>query len=221
MASSRWFFFGWPALLRAGAVSAGVLLLAGCSGAPAAEPSPPGPSASSPASSSPSPTPTAAASPKYRPADAKGPAQNVPLPVKPPLADEKSKQGLEAFARYWYSVFGYAYESGDFVPLADITGANCAPCNRAKSVVESWYSKGGWTAGGRFDVAGAQSRFAETSAGGYQVIVQTRQHALLYYRHNGTLDESNPQSEYITDIMVAQYSTGRWHAELVEHVRGG
>jgi hypothetical protein len=41
----------------------------------------------------------------YKPADAKGRAQNVPVPVKPALADKNTKEGLEAFTKYWYELW--------------------------------------------------------------------------------------------------------------------
>ncbi|WP_354178499.1 DUF6318 family protein [Arthrobacter sp. UYP6] len=117
---------------------AAVLVLGGCSGS-GAEPdaeaaeqkvtssaSPSGSASPSEAATptvTPTPTPTAAA---YKPATAEGPAENVPLPVMPELAKEKSKEGLEAFAEYWYSLINYGYETGDPEPLREITGSDCS-----------------------------------------------------------------------------------------------
>ncbi|MFP5313120.1 MAG: DUF6318 family protein, partial [Actinomycetes bacterium] len=66
------------------------------------------------ASATPTPTPSAV----YKPADATGPAQNVPVPVLPEVAKTETKEGLEAFAKYWYELLSYGYESGDTKPLS-------------------------------------------------------------------------------------------------------
>ncbi|MFJ4227111.1 DUF6318 family protein, partial [Paenarthrobacter nicotinovorans] len=80
---------------------AAAVLLSGCQGG-----SGPSASASGPSTTTTSPTvsvsvPAASATPSstgaYKPADAKGKAENVPVPVMPELAKENSKAGLEAF----------------------------------------------------------------------------------------------------------------------------
>jgi hypothetical protein len=92
-------------------VAVSVLALSGCSGGgePQAGPTAtavasPAASGSGSASATPSATPTPKPTPVYKPADAKGRAQNVPVPVKPALADKNTKEGLEAFAKYWFSL---------------------------------------------------------------------------------------------------------------------
>ncbi|WP_416430255.1 DUF6318 family protein [Paenarthrobacter nicotinovorans] len=60
----------------------------------------------------------------YKPADAKGKAENVPVPVMPELAKENSKAGLEAFIGYWYATYSYATETGDLGPWVEITGTS-------------------------------------------------------------------------------------------------
>ncbi len=87
-----------------------IVLLSGCQGgsAPSASPSETSSTTASPTLSVSAPAvsatgiPTAAA--VYKPADATGKAQNVPVPVMPELAKENSKAGLEAFIGYWYAV---------------------------------------------------------------------------------------------------------------------
>src|SRR6478736_5308400 len=93
---------------------------------PGATPSSGSPATSSSASPTPTPTPTAS----YKPADASGRAQNVPVPVLPEAAKAETKEGLEAFARYWYSALSYAYETGDMGPLDSVSAPTCASCAR-------------------------------------------------------------------------------------------
>ncbi|WP_442951305.1 DUF6318 family protein [Paenarthrobacter sp. Z7-10] len=167
-----------------------------------------------------SPTPTPKPTPVYKPADANGPAQNVPLPVKPALADKFSKAGLEAFARYWYQTLSYAFESGDLKPLESVSEAGCIPCARTKTGITPWHQKGRWTVGGQMTVNGAQSTFETAPDGTHQVIASVSQGSISYYQADGTLVETHPSSRPITDILVATYANGQWSALTVEHLGG-
>ena len=62
----------------------------------------PGSSASPATSAVASETATPSATPKYKPASADGPAENVPVPTMPSDAALKSQQGLESFIPYWF-----------------------------------------------------------------------------------------------------------------------
>src|SRR6476661_305076 len=112
--TSRTFSSGRLRLSAISVLSASVLLLSACSSGEgpkngSSDGATPSASASATASPSATPTPT----PVYKPADAKGKAQNVPVPVKPALADKNSKEGVEAFTKYWFQVLSYAYETGN------------------------------------------------------------------------------------------------------------
>ncbi|ACL38981.1 conserved hypothetical protein [Pseudarthrobacter chlorophenolicus A6] len=139
---------------RAGVVAlavAGVFLLAGCSGGAPADPGTGSPSASESASPSPSATPTPTPSAVYKPADATGPAQNVPVPVLPEVAKTETKEGLEAFVRYWYQVLDYSYQTGDSTILQKISGPACVFCaGLGDGIAESW-KDGRWISGGRVE----------------------------------------------------------------------
>ena len=152
------------------------------------------------------------------PASASGRAQNVPVPVLPEVAKTETKEGLEAFARYWYETLTYAYETGEMQPLESISGPACLTCARVKEVVEGWHSDGRWLAGGRMVVEGAQSKFLEVAPHEYQVLIQVRQEPLSYFRADKSLDETTHSRPAIGDIMVAGYENGRWTAKTVEHL---
>jgi hypothetical protein len=154
----------------------------------------------------------------YKPADAKGKAQNVPVPVLPEAAKAETKEGLEAFAKYWYSTLSYAYETGDVTPMQAVSATTCTSCLRVKEVVEAWHSEGRWLAGGKMVVQGAQSKFVETAPGEYQVLIQVFQEPLSYYRSDMTLDEKTEQKPAAGDIMLASYEGGAWRAKTVEHL---
>ncbi|MBP1137454.1 hypothetical protein JOE31_003686 [Arthrobacter sp. PvP023] len=203
----------------AAVVAASALMLTACNGGA----TPPGngstsasASASESATATPSPTPTPTAA--YKPADAKGKAQNVPVPVLPEAAKAETKEGLEAFAKYWYQTLSYAYETGDVTPLQAVSTTTCTSCLRVKEVVEAWHSEGRWLAGGKMVVQGVQSKFVETAPGEYQVLIQVFQEPLSYYRSDKTLDEKTEQKPAAGDIMLASYEGGAWRAKTVEHL---
>ena len=134
--------------LRLSAISCltlSLLALSGCSNgdAPPGEPTSGAPSSASPSASV---TPSASPSPKpklvYKPADAKGRAQNVPIPAMPEAAKKQSKAGLVAFARYWYSTLNFAYETGNFGPLDKVTASTCALCAKVRPGIVEWNSGG-------------------------------------------------------------------------------
>jgi len=201
----------------AAAVALSLLSITACTGGGTTPGATAAPESSSPTASparTATPTPTAS----YKPADASGRAQNVPVPVLPEAAKAETKEGLEAFARHWYALLTYAYETGDIGPLEAVSGPSCTSCERVKEVVQGWHSDGRWLAGGKLVVEGAQSKFIETGPSEYQVLVQVHQEPLSYYRADKTLDEKTDPSPAVGDIMVATYESGGWKAITVEHL---
>ena len=141
--------FSVPSYLLAAAV-AGALLLAGCSsgGAPSGTTTTTAtPTVSAPASPSESPSPVGSTAGAYKPADAKGRAENVPVPVMPAAARENTKEGLEAFIAYYYAVKNYANETGDIATLSNLSSPECAACNRLLKGTTDSYVDGRWMAG--------------------------------------------------------------------------
>lgn len=163
-------------------------------------------------------TPSAAPSPTYKAATAAGPAQNVPVPVLPAKAKEFSKEGLEAFARYWYTTLSYVFETGDSKPMMAITDQSCKPCSNINEPVGDWYADGNWILGGIMAVHSATSAFEETTDGTYQVILMSQQSPVSYYTTNGNLDTSYPPTIARADILVAIYSNGHWTTQTAEHL---
>src|SRR3712207_1956393 len=105
------------------------LALAGCN--PGDSPGPgatAAPSATDLATTSASPTPTPTPAADYKPADASGPAQNVPVPVLPEVAKTETKEGAEAFTKHWFSILSYAYETGDTAVLSELSKPECTFC---------------------------------------------------------------------------------------------
>ena len=156
----------------------------------------------------------------YKPADAKGRAQNVPVPVKPALADKNTKEGLEAFAKDWYALLNYGFETGDLSPVRSITGASCAMCAKIFPGVEKWNSSGRWVEGASIKVQAAQSKFVELLPGQLQVVIQSEQEAGTLRNADGSVGQKVAPSGVLGDLMIAEYVKGKWHALNVDRLGG-
>jgi Family of unknown function (DUF6318) len=198
-----------------------VFLLAGtsCSGSgaqPTASPTSAAPGLA--ASSTPSATPTPI--PSYKPADASGRAQNVPVPELPEVAKSETKEGLEAFARYWFQLLSYGYETGDLARLTSITSRECRACERAKEVISGWHADGRWLVGGKTVTPSVSTTFVIAPDGNYQVAIQVAQAAISYYNADGTLHEATPKPEDTGNLMLAVFRDGAWYVNNIQRIVG-
>ena len=202
-----------------------VVLLGGCAGT--AEPgatggvSPPTvaitPPASSPGTSIPVASPSP--SPVYRPASAQGPAENVPLPKLPKLAKQKSKEGLIAFAEYWYALLNYGYETGDVEPVKAISGPDCVACNGFYKAMASAYSNNDWVTGGSVEIVSSTSEFVLTPDGHYQALVEFTQEPTVFYGPtDGIQGKSEGNAKPGVQIMEARHVKGAWFVKNVETI---
>ena len=112
--TSRTSSFGRRRQICAVLVALSMLPVAACTGGGTTPGATAAPVTSSPTATA-TPTPTAAPTPtaSYKPADASGRAQNVPVPVLPEAAKAETKAGAIAFAKHWFSLLNFAYETGD------------------------------------------------------------------------------------------------------------
>ncbi|MHA7207489.1 DUF6318 family protein [Arthrobacter sp. MDT1-65] len=184
-----------------------LVLLTGCQSDPdpTTEPGPEPPPSSSSASSSASAVPTASATPEPSPASSAGPAANIPVPVKPALADENSAEGLEAFTEYWFELFSYGYETNDWAPFNAVTDPGCRTCEQTREVVRGSYSDGGWIRGGEFELLDFSVDFRVNTSGSIQGFVDYQQSDLMYYdKHGRGLLEKAPEASLNTIYAVYQ-----------------
>ncbi|MEO8221378.1 MAG: DUF6318 family protein [Specibacter sp.] len=202
----------------------GLLVLSACTPAPPGTgvATPPGSTSSTPGATTPG-TSTAAPTtvPAYKPATAKGPAQNVPVPVLPAKAKEFSKEGLIAFAEYWYSTLGYVYETGNSAPMMAVTEPDCKTCAFINEPLGAWYDEGGWIVGGLMTVYSSTSTFSESSSGSYQVNLMVQQSQVSSYASDASLNSKRDPSVAQGDIFVATYANGQWTARTAEPLEGG
>ncbi|MFJ6002629.1 DUF6318 family protein [Arthrobacter sp. NPDC092385] len=187
------------------------MLLTGCQGdgdPTANQPSDEVPSSSAP-TVEPASTPTASATPEPSPASSAGPAANIPVPVKPALADQNSAEGLEAFTRYWFELFSYGYETNDWVPYEAVTDPGCRTCAQTKQVVGDFYADGGWMGGGEFRIIDFGTDFRLNTSGSIQSFVNYQQADLIYYQKDGTntLGEAPDAS---VNVLFSLYRDDAW-----------
>ncbi|MBD1538379.1 hypothetical protein HC749_09370 [Arthrobacter sp. S13_S34] len=192
----------------AGAVVAAALLLAGCAGGAPADPgtasSTPTGSATTSPPSTPTPTPTAV----YKPADASGPAQNVPVPVLPEVAKTETKEGAEAFAKYWFSILSYAYETGDTSALSKFSKPECAFCQGLVDDIEAAWAENKWISGGQIEIPVATAKPA--AEGSMQVVLQVLQKELIIHNQDGSPYQEKTAATNAGSVAIMKFADEGW-----------
>jgi hypothetical protein len=136
------------------------------------------------------------------------------------VAKTETKEGLEAFARYWFELLSYGYETGNVRPLSKITSPSCMMCERAKQVQVGWHREGRWLKGGRVTTPVVNTTFRVASDGNYQVAVQVAQEALSYYNADGSLDSAEAKPVDSGSLMLVVFRDGAWFVNTVEPIAG-
>ncbi|MGO4147829.1 DUF6318 family protein [Paenarthrobacter sp. YAF11_1] len=192
------------------------VLLSGCQGGPAPSTQLSESSSTTAAPTTSAPVPTASATPAgpptsavYKPADAKGKAQNVPVPVMPELAKENSKAGLEAFIGYWYAQLSYVDETGDMSSWLPLITQDCRLCLRLQESGEDGYIDGRWLAGGRISVPVIEVQWAGGDATQWSK-VQVIQEGINYYNADGTTGRASDEMTNDAFALFAKYVEGQW-----------
>jgi len=189
-------------------VVGGLLLLAGCSGGAPADPGAASPTSEESASPSTTPTPTPTPSAVYKPADASGPAQNVPVPVLPEVAKTETKEGAEAFAKYWFSVLSYAYETGDTAALSHLSKLECSFCQGLVDDIEAAWAEGKWISGGQIEIPVATAK--PSSDGSTQVILQVLQKELVIHNQDGSLYQEKTAATNAGSVAMVKFADAEW-----------
>lgn len=199
-------------------VAALVMSVTACSGGGAKPAASPTAGTQTPSAVS-SPSATTAEAPSYKPADASGRAQNVPIPVLPEIAKSETKEGLEAFARYWFQLLSYGYETGDTSALNPITGPGCELCLNVTKAIGSNYEGGKWLAGGRIETPSVSTPYVVQQDGQYQVTVQVQQTTISYMGPGGAeFRKPTPPSD-TGNVMIAQFAHGAWRLTGLHPIR--
>ncbi|MBO1266660.1 DUF6318 family protein [Arthrobacter cavernae] len=204
---SRWLR---RALAPAASLALLALVLAGCTGSPA-------PTTSSRSTSA----PTATATPNYRPADAQGKAENVPLPVLPDSAKAHTKEGLQAFMKHWVALLSYAYETGDTKPLFEVTGTHCQTCNDIKVTMDDTYSNGGWVSGGSVAYVSADTSLVKNQYGQFYGPLSFEQSGMEYRKADGSVSTAIPGKGPRSLLFLVVESEAGWTLADVGQISTG
>jgi hypothetical protein len=189
------------------AVAVSALLLTGCNSG--GDPNNGGTSSESPtASSTASPSPTPTATPVYVPASASGPAQNVPVPVLPEVAKTETKEGLEAFARYWFQLLSYGYETGDTKPLEGVSGPNCVFCAGLRDGLVAAWNDGQWVLGGTIETPSIDAQLNPGSPS--HATVQVIQAQIDIRKSDGGLYQDPTKATNTASLATGTFGNSGW-----------
>jgi len=185
---------------------------------------PPAPTTAAPVESSASASPATtsaspSAAPAYKPADASGRAQNVPVPVLPEAAKAETKEGLEAFAKYWFEVLSYGYETGDVSRLDAITAAECQLCSNVSKSISTNYQADRWLVGGKIVTPSVTGNASPDPNANYQVVVQVRQSAIAYYKSGGSEFRAATPPSDTGNVMLAVFRDAAWQVAGLHPIR--
>lgn len=192
----------------AAVVIAASLALAGCSGGSPGQAGTSSPASTNLATTSASPTPAPTPTAVYKPADASGPAQNVPVPVLPEVAKTETKEGLEAFVRYWYEVLDYSYETGDSTVLKNVSQPSCVFCSSLRDGIAEAWSDGRWISGGNITTP-AVTATMEPSGDSYAV-VQVIQEIIEIRNADGSLHQAPTPATNTGSRAAANFGPSGW-----------
>lgn len=187
---------------------AAALGLTGCAGGAPADPGTTSPPTTDGATSTPSATPTPTPSAVYKPADASGPAQNVPVPLLPEVAKTETKEGAEAFTKYWFSVLSYAYETGDTTTLSKLSKGGCAFCQGLVDDIETAWAEGKWISGGQIEVPAATAK--PSTDGSMQVVLQVLQKELVIHNQDGSLYQDKTAATNAGSVAMVKFDNAGW-----------
>ncbi|MHA7281814.1 DUF6318 family protein [Arthrobacter sp. TMS2-4] len=191
-----------------------MLLLTGCQNdadaAPGRTSAPLVSSAAPTISEAPSPSATPSAAPEPSPASSAGPATNIPVPVKPALADENTVEGLEAFTEYWLELFSYGYETNDWAPFEAVTDPGCRTCAKYKEIVQDIYANGRYISGGAFVMSDFGTDFELNTQSSIQAFVTNGQSDITFYDSSGVAIRTDQAPDPVVDVIFATFTTDGW-----------
>ena len=137
----------------------------------------------------------------------------------PEEAKAETKEGLEAFARYWFSQLNFAYETGVLGGLNAVTAPDCEFCTNITRALATNYEGERWLAGGRIETPSISTTYAAQADGDYQVIVQVQQASIIYYRAGGTEFRTSTPPSDTGNVMLVAFKNGQWHLTGLHPIR--
>jgi hypothetical protein len=126
----------------------------------------------------------------------------------PELAKENSKEGLEAFIRYWYAQLSYVDETGDMSSWIPLISPDCRLCVRLQESGEDGYSKGRWLVGGKISVPVVEVQWGADSV--KAVKAQVIQDQIDYFNSDGSVGRTRSEASNDAFALFASFAEGQW-----------
>lgn len=138
---------------------------------------------------------------EYVEASADGPAQNVPKPEKPALADEESYEGAQAFLDYLADARAYAWQTGDTSLIREITAEECESCTEEYDEIDGLYEGGGWASAGRDEINLLDKDMPVNSYGFPAPRAEVGYEGMTKWSSSGDVTEKSPPIEAKENIL--------------------
>ncbi|MCC9178214.1 DUF6318 family protein [Arthrobacter sp. zg-Y750] len=137
----------------------------------------------------------------------------------PEEAKVESKEGLEAFARYWYELVNYGYETGDTGPVKSVSSTDCLACQNYYKVVDDGYANNDWIAAGEIEVKDAASEYILTREGRYQALAVIQQAGMAFYGPEGLQGTDDGDDGPAVQLFEAVYADGQWNLVFLDTMK--
>jgi hypothetical protein len=127
----------------------------------------------------------------------------------PELAKENSKEGLEAFIRYWFALLSYAYETGDASEAQTLADDSCVLCSDLFAGVATNYSDGRWLIGGLYKTPVIEVLW-RSSATSQSAKVQVLQQEIHYINADGSAGREPTKAINDAAAFFGVFRNGGW-----------
>ncbi|MGO4591915.1 DUF6318 family protein [Paenarthrobacter sp. 2TAF44] len=127
----------------------------------------------------------------------------------PELAKENTKEGLEAFIRYWYEQLNYSYESGETGTLRSLSAPTCTLCSSLRDGIEDGWNEGRWVAGAGIRSAAVEIEFNSESSSQI-AIIQVIQAPIEIRNADGSLYQDPVPATNSASRAALEFADERW-----------
>ncbi|MGW9413098.1 DUF6318 family protein [Arthrobacter cupressi] len=132
--------------------------------------------------------------------------------MKPALADQNSKAGLEAFTKYWFALLDYGYQTGDLKAWDALTGPNCEFCASLRGGIDDVYSANEWMVGGKLTTPSVEAKW-KPGAPTQGAAVQVFQKEITYFDKDGK-SERAPSPESNNGVaLIGTFGSAGWQVK--------
>jgi Family of unknown function (DUF6318) len=142
--------------------------------------------------------------------------------VLPAEAKRETKEGLRAFADYWFETLNYGVHTGDYKKFWEITNPECETCKNLAEGVPETYKAGGWILGSDTSIAKYSDKFESDVNDTYGPRMTLKQLQGTEFKANGSVAENFPASA--SDelyVMYSRFKDGAWRVADFGTLGGG